>query len=298
MTEPDARDLALIAELTELGRALPPPEPAPDLVDRVLARIAAEPRAAQSAPEPQLIRAPEPGESPGRPAPIPSNSAPAPSRGEATGPRSISLGRLAPRRLRTRIAASITALVAGLAVVPPVRAAVLEWFSIGGVTVRQEPTAPDPTGSGSTGQNGSAVPVDSVADAGALVGIDVAVPGSLGAPTEIVVTRDARVVELTWGSGADAIRLDVFAGSPDYGYLKSVQDVEWTDVAGNSAVWLAEPHTLQWIDRRGGAEAAEPRIAGPTLVWAVPAAAGEVTYRLEGVPTRAEAVALAATARP
>lgn len=245
----------LEVELLALGRTLVIDPPVPDLVDRVLARIT------EDAAAPTETR---------------------------SSPWRTRLG--APRR-RALVAAVAAVLVVVL--VPPVRAAVLDLFRIGGVTVREVPSSP--TGSPTTAPPPDGAVVRSLAEASSRVGFDVSAPPGLGAPTTIAVTRDDRVVELTWGSGAGSTRLDVFDGSLSFGYLKSVWEaVTPTDVAGKEAVWFAAPHLIEWTDRAGVTVASEPRVAGPTLVWVDRGEAGrELTYRLEGRATLAEALAVA-----
>jgi len=249
----------LEAELVALGRTLVVDPPALDLADRVLARIAEE---------------------------------------ATTGERSsVWRTRLGAPRRRALVAAVAALLVVVL--VPPVRAAVLDLFRIGGVTVRE---VPSPTGASTTSSpdpptptSSGAVVVGSLAEASNLVGFDVAAPSGLGPPTTIAVTQEGRVVELTWGSGAGSTRLDVFDGGLSFGYLKSVWDaVTPTDVAGKEAVWFAAPHLIEWTDRAGVTVSSAPRVAGPTLVWVDRDPTGrEITYRLEGPGTLDDAKAIA-----
>ena len=106
--------------------------------------------------------------------------------------------------------------------------------------------------------------VGSLAEASKRVGFDIVAPPGLGAPTTVAVTREGRVVELTWGTGAGSTRLDVFDGSLSFGYLKSVwQAVTPTDVDGKEAVWFAAPHLIEWTDRAGVTVASAPRSPGP-----------------------------------
>ena len=137
--------------------------------------------------------------------------------------------------------------------------------------------------------------VGSLEEASDRVGFDIATPSGLGAPTTIAVTREGRVVELTWGAAAGSTRLDVFDGSLSFGYLKSVwQAVTPTDVEGKEAVWFAKPHLIEWTDRAGVTVASAPRVAGPTLVWVDRDETGrEITYRLEGPATHDAARAIA-----
>ena len=70
-----------------------------------------------------------------------------------------------------------------------------------------------------------------------------------------------------------------------------------TQVTGHDAVWFGSPHLIEWVDRRGESHSEPPRLAAPTLVWVVPSARGEVTYRLEGPSTLTEALRVAESAR-
>lgn len=264
----------LEAELVALGRTILVDPPPADLVDRVLLRISA------------------------------TDGAYAGRGGSPVGSAFPTWWRTLRAPRRRAVAGAVAALLLVL-LVPPVRAAVLELFRIGGVTVREVPApsgAPLPTGSvrpptGAVGAAGAVV-VGTVAEASSRVGFDIAVPSRLGPPTTIALTHDTRVVEMTWGTGPRSTRLDVFTGSLSFGYLKSVWDaVTPTDVDGHEAVWFDEPHLIEWVDRAGRTVSAPPRVAGPTLVWVDGGRGdGEVTYRLEGPTTLAAAVAVAESA--
>ena len=207
-----------------------------------------------------------------------------------------------PTSLRAPRRRALAAVIAGLLVVvlvPPVRAAVLDLFRIGGVTVRGGSVTLGRTGDQATPRprHRTRVVVGSLEEASKRVGIDVGTPRALGAPTTVAVARDGRVVELTWGTEAGSTRLDAFDGSLSFGYLKSVWDaVTPTDVGGKDAVWFASPHVIEWTDRSGATVSSAPRVAGPTLVWVERDPTGrEITYRLEGPPTLEAAREIAET---
>lgn len=253
-------------ELLDLGRTIVIQPPRDDLAALVLARIDGE------------KTAPASGTAPG--------SNPTGSQGRW----------FAGRRLGWAIAAA-TVLV--LALIPPVRAAMFELLRVGGVVVRQEPapstlptlspTVP-PTGAGPTSGVGSLT----LQRARAMVDFAIGEPAALGTPSRVAVTRDGRVVELTWNRGGEVTRLEVFEGALSWGYLKRVwQAVTPTQVTGHEAVWLDSPHLIEWVDRDGKTHSDPPRLAGPTLVWVVPGVTGDVTYRLEGAGTLAAATAIA-----
>ncbi len=202
-----------------------------------------------------------------------------------------------PRRLAWAVTAMVVAVVA---LVPPVRAAVVELLRIGGVVVREEappsPLPSTPSAGALRTPSEDATPV-TLEEARRALGHDFGVPASLGPPTAVAMTHEGRVVELTWGSGAATTHLDVFAGSLDWGYLKRVwRAVTPTNVAGHEAVWLDSAHEIEWVDRSGATETAPPRLAGPTLVWLGTTPDGRgLTYRLEGPPSLRAALDIART---
>jgi hypothetical protein len=246
---------ALERELVALGRALVVDPPPDDLAARVTARV----------------------------------SEPAPTREAGQG---WARGASRPRRLAWAAAAAVVLVVA---LVPPVRAAVLELLHLGGVTVRQEPApAPPATGAATPGPGSTPVSLDAARRS---LGIPFALPASLGPPDAVALAHAGRVAELTWSRGGVVTRLDVFAGSPDWGYLKTVwQDVRPTTVGRYEAIWIGAPHRLEWVDATGAGRPDPAQVAGPTLVWVVPAADADVTYRLEGPTTLDAALGVARSA--
>jgi hypothetical protein len=267
-------------ELVELGRSIATAPPRDDLVTAVLSRI--DPRVPGLADEA------------GR-----DNTSAVPG-AAASSPRRWLRG----RRLGWAIAAATVLL---LALIPPVRAAVLELLRIGGVVVREEP-APSglPTSQTSGAPEGTLAPAPgstpaTLAEAERALGFDIAVPASLGPPSQVAVARGGRVAELTWLRDGRTTRLDALAGSLSWGYVKSVwNEITPTQVNGHEAVWFGSPHLIEWVDHTGTTHRDEPRLAGQTLVWVVPAsggATGEITYRLEGPQTLSEALEVAQSAR-
>ena len=277
----------LESELIALGRTLVVDPPRADLAERVLARIAETGGEYAGAPG-------APGTSP-----MVVGQSRFPAWLPARPPNWLPTWRGSLRAPWRRALATAIAALLVVVLVPPVRAAVLDLLRIGGVMVRE---VPSPSGSSATSDPEGAAPtspgavvVGSIEDASNRVGFDVDTPPGLGTPTTIAVTREARVVELTWGRGAGSTTLDVFNGSLSFGYLKSVwETVTPTDVAGREAVWFPAPHLIEWTDRAGVTVASAPRVAGPTLVWVDRDQAGrEITYRLEGPDTLEAAKALA-----
>jgi hypothetical protein len=180
---------------------------------------------------------------------------------------------------------ALTAVLCGLLVVlvltPPVRASVADWFGFGGVVVRRDPSATP--GPGAPPPVRGHAPLD-----GAYV------PAELGEPDGVTVADGGRVLSMSWQVGGGTVRLDQFRATIDMIFVKKAgAAVEWVKVEGDDGMWFAEPHFVQLVDPEGRSRREAPRTAGPTLVWQ----RGGTTLRLEGVPDRARAIAIARSAR-
>jgi hypothetical protein len=177
------------------------------------------------------------------------------------------------------LVALLALLVAGAAVVPPVRAGVAEWLNIGGVEARPvgtgPSTAPEPPAAG----GGLSLPL-----AGQRAGFLPTVPSALVSPDQIAVNDG--VVVMSWETSGGVVRLEQFQGvlSPLY-VKKYYSSLEYVEVIGG--YWFSTPHELLLVDK-AGVERTQ-RVAGPTLVWLH----GGVTFRLEGVPDKARATEIA-----
>lgn len=189
--------------------------------------------------------------------------------------------RRARRRARRRLVAVVMALVLlGLALTPPVRAAVVEWLRLGGLVVRTAPpldptVTPDPPPTA-----GGAVSLET---ARSLVAFPVGVPADLGPPDRVSVSGDRRVVAMDWGTGARRLHVDQFDGGLSWVFLKRTgHPLDFAAVNGRDAIWFADPHELVYVDRDGLERTEQARISGPSLVWEQPSSRGPVTVRLEG----------------
>ncbi|MGV9704499.1 hypothetical protein [Streptomyces sp. NPDC003483] len=220
------------------------------------------------------------------------------------------------RRLRARgrvLAAGLCGLLAVLVLTPPVRAAVVDWFGFGGVEVRYDPSAVPSPGAEVPGCG----PSLTLAEAGRRAGFAPLVPEALGVPDAVTVTREPRVgflVTLCWRERGRTVRLDEYPAGLDIGFTKTVREPpEWVSLDGHEgsgdggdgggsgpgdagfggpALWFPRPHLLSFwlIDASGDRVTRSERTAGPTLLWT---RGGEVTLRLEGVPSKARAVGIA-----
>lgn len=255
----DQRDRELAAELRQLGRELVVGAPDPELIDQVMGRVA-------------TMTA--------RPAHRPFSRV-------AERVRRL---RGVLRTRRRAVAAVLAAVLIGLGLTPPVRAAVADWFGFGGVVVREGPapgpsTAPPPPPARS--------PL-SLQRARQLITFDPVAPSELGAPDGVEVSRDRRVFSLSWTGGADGpVRLDQFDGTLSPVMAKLAHDATRFTVAGTTYLWLARPHEVAVVGRDGRERIESARLAGRTLIWE---RAG-TTLRLEADVTRERAVTIARSMR-
>jgi hypothetical protein len=243
---------ALAAELRALGREIATPDPGDRITTAVMERIAAEPAPAW--------------------------------------PRWPAVTRLLTglRRHARATLAALLVLLAGLALTPPVRAAVADLFNFGGVVVRPGPVVP------------SAPPAPTVparvtlAEAERLVGFRPAVPRKLGPPQGVVVSADHRIVSMSWRRGPNGqVRIDQFDGRLAPGFVKEVYlEARDTEVSGRPALWFPRPHRLVLLDEHGAERAEAARSTGPTLVWEL----NGTTLRLEGVRSMTTAIEIAESA--
>ncbi|WLW52733.1 hypothetical protein [Streptomyces sp. YU58] len=263
-------------ELRALGRSLDPPGEAGSetMVERVLEQILAE-------------RVPVPvAEPPG------------------AGQQRVRAARLWARARWRSLTAALCGLLTVLALTPPVRAAVVDWFDFGGVEVRYDPSAVPSAGAEVPGCGRSL----SFAQAERRAGFGPLVPRALGVPDAVTVSGEPRgrfVTSLCWREGGRVIRLDEFAASLDITFAKTVREQpEWVelDAAGASdggtadpALWFPRPHVLSFwlVGEDGRRYTRQERTAGPTLLWTHGTGDEEVTLRLEGVASKARALEIA-----
>jgi len=207
-------------------------------------------------------------------------------------------------RVRWRtLTAALCGLLTVLALTPPVRAEVLDWFDFGGVEVRYDPSAVPSPGATVPGCGRSL----SLGQAERRSGFEPLVPDALGVPDTVAVTSEPHrrfLVSLCWREDGRTVRLDEFPAWLDVGFAKRLREPpEWLALGGQPsgdgvpdyALWFPRPHLLSFwlVDADGHRFAREERTAGPTLLWTHRAGAGEVTLRLEGVADKSRAVEIA-----
>ncbi|MBM0278426.1 hypothetical protein [Micromonospora tarensis] len=204
-----------------------------------------------------------------------------------------------PRRRRWRALAAAALVAVLVAVLPPTRTAIADAVTgllrFAGVSIAIGPasTPPDATPSPLPAQR--AVSVD---EAQRAVRFPIRPPAKLGPPERVLVadpdsTGRYRVATLLYQGGE--LRVDAFDGRLDLAFHKkaSPPDVDWTQVNGDFAVWVNGPHVLSYVDRAGGIRRETARLAASTLIWQD----NDVSYRLEGALTEAEAIEIANSLR-
>lgn len=279
----DADAARLRDELLALGRTLDGPgtdgaDPGESMAERVLAQLLAM----EASPSSARLRE--------------ATSATVADRPEPGGSlRSVRRWVRARRRVLT---AGLCGAVTVLVLIPPVRAAVLDWFDFGGVEVRYDPSAAPSAGARVPGCPGPSL---TSAQAARRAGFTPPVPGALGAPDTITVTPEPKgrlLMSLCWREHGRTVRIDAFPASLDIGFTKTVREPpEWLilddgETPGSPALWFARPHLLSFrlLDADGDSFNHSERTAGPTLLWTHH---GEVTLRLEGVSSKARALDIA-----
>ncbi|WP_433124206.1 hypothetical protein ACQPWW_18525 [Micromonospora sp. CA-240977] len=201
------------------------------------------------------------------------------------------------RRWRPLAAAALVAVL--VAVVPPTRAAVADAVTgllrFAGVSIAVAPTPTLPSGVPSP------LPAQRAADleeAQRAVRFPIRLPSKLGPPERVLVadpdpTGTCRVATLLYDGGA--LRIDAFDGRLNLSFHKEVMPpgMDWVDVNGDFAVWVGSPHVLSYVDRSGTVRKETARLAASTLIWQD----ADVSYRLEGAVTKAEALEIARSLR-
>lgn len=259
-------DRGLPAELRALGRSLDGLGPGGEsMAERVLAQILAE-------------------------------SVPAPVAEPGAGPVRVRRARRWIRERWRMLTAGLCGVLTVLVLTPPVRAAVAEWFGFGGVEVRYDPSALPSSGVHVPGCGSSL----SLGEARRDAGFEPLVPGELGMPDAVTVTREPKsrfLITLCWREDGHTIRLDEYPAQLDIGYMKSVRtQLHWVDLGRGTGLWFAQPHLLGFwmLDGNGDRWTRSERTAGPTLLWT---RRQEMTLRLEGVDSRERAMEIARSVR-
>lgn len=192
---------------------------------------------------------------------------------------------------RKAVSAALAGVLIALALTPPVRATVAEWFDFGGVVVRESP-APAPPSAPPPPSAGSELSVD---DAARLVDFRPVIPAELGRPDGVDVSDDRRVLSLSWSDTPDGpVRLDQFDGRLAPVFRKAAAAFSVIEVGGVDYLWLSQPHEVVIVDPEGRERTETARLAGHTLIWE----RNGTTMRLEGDVSRQRAIAIARSVAP
>ncbi|MFC7624809.1 hypothetical protein [Microlunatus sp. GCM10028923] len=204
------------------------------------------------------------------------------------------------RARRRLIAVIIAALIAGLLLVSPVRAAVIEWLRVGGIAFQSAP-APSSPATGTPGRPGRPIMVEvtDIGTARTMIDFPIGLPDELGPPSRVAVSEDRRVVELEFETAEGKVLLSQFDGSMIVFVKRNWDRFTRLEVNGQTAIWLPDPHTISYVDPAGVEHPDEARRSGPSLAFeTVPAGATRpVTARLEGLLDQERAVAVAESLR-
>jgi hypothetical protein len=185
------------------------------------------------------------------------------------------------------------AVVGTVVVVAPARAAVVDvvgdLLRVAGIEVRREPA---PGGLPATPSPLPSLRTTALDQARRVALFTLREPSVLGAPEQVLLadpdaTGAPRVVTMTYRGGK--VRFDQFDGAMSPVFFKTAPDARWIQVGPDPGIWLPAPHPVTYIGRDGTEHTASARLSGPALIWA----AGNVTYRLEGLSTLEEASTVA-----
>ena len=200
------------------------------------------------------------------------------------------------RALAVALAVLALAIATALAV-PPARSAILRWLGIEGARIERVEELP-PTPRDARLRLGERV---TLAEARARAGFRVAVPTAPGfeEPDAVYFSRavPGGVVSFVYGSeAAPRALVTQFASERGFPFIQKSATpqttIERVRIDGAPGYWLAgRPHTFVFRNARGVVQQGTLRLAGNTLVWQ----AGDVTLRLEGRLSKAEALRVAAS---
>jgi hypothetical protein len=200
-----------------------------------------------------------------------------------------------PWRRAALLAAALLAIAIGAAfAVPQARTALLRWLHLRGATIERVETLPPAVERSQAGGLGRSL---SREEAERQVGFRLALPPFKGDGPRRVYVLDDSVATVILHAYGRPILLSQFQ-SADGSLLKKLAAgktvVDPVQVAGRPGLWLeGAPHTLTYFDRSLGFQERTVLIHGNVLVWV----RGELTLRLEGKLSRAQALRIARTIR-
>jgi len=191
------------------------------------------------------------------------------------------------RRVVIGIAAFLAAVLVSAAVSPPVRAAIIDIFGLGGIAIHQDPGPAPVSNPALPGEHRT-----DIASAERELGFHIQTPSAFG-PPESVSVADGRVVSLHYSQPAGQVQIDEFAGDLGVMWDKYVGmgSAQQTSVNGREALWFDGPVTLVYVDANNVEHTESARQTNGTLMWTD----GGVTIRLDGLRPLDAALAVART---
>lgn len=187
-------------------------------------------------------------------------------------------------RTLARHVATIVLVMGLIAVaIPDIRAAILEVFQIGNVTIyldgldtTDEPLRLDDV-AGET----------DIETAQTMLKFEMLVPADQ--PDRVYVQNENMVI-LVWLNGETIEKVFYQIRNFDWGIFKSsVSSVIQFEVAGHYGMWLDTPHTIEFLYQDEVRDELTYFVSGNVLIWE----AGNITYRLESTLTMEEAITYA-----
>jgi hypothetical protein len=186
------------------------------------------------------------------------------------------------------LAVLVVALGAVLAV-PPARTALLDWLGLGGVRIVRVEELPPVPAVGDLDLGRQVTLADARRRAPWILVPDDA-PDGVYFSTAIPGGR----VSLLWGTPT-SVRLLLTEFRAQQTFISKLIEPETTVVrvdVGDQGAWLEDSHVFAFRDRNGVFREETARLAGKTLLWRQ----GDVTLRLEGDLSKAEALRIARSA--
>ena len=201
--------------------------------------------------------------------------------------------RLGERRSwRRPVAVVVAVLVVGLGAVlavPPARTALLDWLGLDGVRIVRVAELPPVPAVGNL-DLGRPVSVAEARRRAPWILVPADTPDGVYFSTAIPGGR----VSLLWGTPTSVrLLLTEFRAQETFisKLIEPETTVERVDV-GDQGAWLEDSHVFAYRDRDGVFREETARLAGKTLLWQQ----GDVTLRLEGDLSKAEALRIARSA--
>lgn len=192
-------------------------------------------------------------------------------------------------RVAVAVAVAVVALAAAFAV-PQSRGAILRFFHLGGATVVRVDTLPQATERSRAA--GLGIPM-TLRAAQRRAGLQLVLPPG-DRPTRAYLLGDALVTVVVQAYGKPVLLSEFGSFGPGSLQKLVAQEahVEPTHVNGAQALWIEGPHAFEYFGRNGFHQAPVGE-HGNVLLWL----RGDLTLRLEGPLTKAQALELARRTR-